>query len=175
MYRRLMGLPCGLINRLIHRLIHRLIKLSRLLLIGLLVVSLSGCSWLDLSWLDLRTQAAAVPQLVLSTLQDPKTFNFALNQEFPSIFLFCFRGLTRQEGTTGELKPDLAESWQISPDQTRVTFTLRPDLKWSDGAPLTADDVLFTYRDVIFNDKVPAEAQETLRLGPNRTLPQVNK
>lgn len=122
-----------------------------------------------------KTEAAAVPQLVLTTLQDPKTFNFALNQEFPSIFLFCFRGLTREEGTTGELQPDLAESWQISPDQRRIVFTLRDGLQWSDGQPLTADDVVFTYRDVIFNPKIPAEAQEVLRIGDSRTLPEVRK
>ncbi|MBF1999630.1 MAG: ABC transporter substrate-binding protein [Synechococcales cyanobacterium M58_A2018_015] len=122
-----------------------------------------------------KTEAAAVPQLVLTTLQDPKTFNFALNQEFPSIFLFCFRGLTREEGTTGELQPDLAESWQISPDQRRIVFTLRDGLRWSDGQPLTADDVVFTYRDVIFNPKIPAEAQEVLRIGDSRTLPEVRK
>jgi peptide/nickel transport system substrate-binding protein len=35
--------------------------------------------------------------------------------------------------------------------------------------------VVFTYRDVIFNDKIPAEAKDTLRIGANRTLPQVRK
>jgi peptide/nickel transport system substrate-binding protein len=132
-------------------------------------VGLSGCSS------ELLAKNRAGSQLVLSTLQDPKTFNFALNQEFPSIFLFCFRGLTREAGTTGELQPDLAEAWEISPDQRRVTFTLREGLKWSDGQPLTADDVVFTYRDVIFNPKIPAESQEALRLGPDRSLPEVRK
>ncbi len=143
-------------------------KLLIAVLVGL-VIGLAGCS---LASPNLR---AGRSQLVLTTLQDPKTFNYALNQEFPNIFLFCFRGLTQQEGTTGKIKPDLAESWQISPDQTRITFTLRPNLKWSDGEPLTADDVVFTYRDVIFNPKVPAESQEALRLGKDRRLPEVNK
>lgn len=144
-----------------------------------------GCRWLmTCIWVGLLLSglSACQPyptpngtQMVLSTIQDPKTFNYALNQEFPSIFLFCFRGLTRQEGTTGLLKPDLAESWQISPDQRRVTFTLRDGLQWSDGQPLTADDVVFTYRDVVFNPKIPAESQEVLRLGENRTLPDVKK
>ncbi|HEY9626006.1 MAG TPA: ABC transporter substrate-binding protein [Coleofasciculaceae cyanobacterium] len=133
-------------------------------------LALNGCSAIAL-----KTQAARGSQLILSTLQDPKTFNYALNQEFPSIFLFCFRGLLRQEGMTGELQPDLAESWEISADKLRVTFTLRQNLKWSDGHPLTADDVVFTYRDVIFNEKIPAEAKDTLRIGINRQLPEVRK
>lgn len=38
----------------------------------------------------------------------------------------------------------LAESWKISNDKLSITFTLKPDLKWSDGTPFTADDCLFT-------------------------------
>ena len=41
--------------------------------------------------------------------------------------------------------PDAAESWEVTPDGLTWTFHLRPDLKWSDGRPLTARDVAFTY------------------------------
>lgn len=40
--------------------------------------------------------------------------------------------------------PDLAESWETTPDGRTLTFTLRPDLRWHDGEPLGASDVLFT-------------------------------
>ncbi len=46
---------------------------------------------------------------------------------------------------TLSLQPRLAESWQISPDGKAITFTLRGDALWSDGQPVTAEDVLFTY------------------------------
>lgn len=39
----------------------------------------------------------------------------------------------------------LAESYELADDLTAITFTLRENLKWSDGEPLTADDVVFTY------------------------------
>lgn len=39
----------------------------------------------------------------------------------------------------------LAESYELADDLKSITFTLRDGLKWSDGAPLTADDVVFTY------------------------------
>jgi len=42
--------------------------------------------------------------------------------------------------------PDLAESWKISNSQKTITFTLKKNLKWSDGAPLTSEDVLFTWK-----------------------------
>lgn len=41
--------------------------------------------------------------------------------------------------------PELAESWDVSDDQLTYTFHLRKDLKFSDGSPLTADDVAFTW------------------------------
>ena len=42
--------------------------------------------------------------------------------------------------------PDLAESWIISNNQKTITFKLKKDLKWADGAPLTSEDVLFTWK-----------------------------
>jgi peptide/nickel transport system substrate-binding protein len=50
-----------------------------------------------------------------------------------------------------EAVPDLAESWE-SPDPQTYIFKLRPDLKFSDGSPLTADDVVFTYENIINPD-----------------------
>ncbi|MGO7697088.1 ABC transporter substrate-binding protein, partial [Rhizobium leguminosarum] len=52
-----------------------------------------------------------------------------------------YSGLTR---LTQEMKAeaDLALSWQASEDLTQWTFTLRPNLKFSDGSPLTAADVV---------------------------------
>ena len=49
---------------------------------------------------------------------------------------------------TLEPKPDLAESWQ-TPDPKTWTFKLRPGLKFSDGRPLTAEDVVFTYKTLL--------------------------
>ncbi len=44
----------------------------------------------------------------------------------------------------GSVKPWLAASYQFSSDATSITFTLRQGVKWSDGQPLTSDDVVFT-------------------------------
>ncbi|MFM9912123.1 MAG: peptide-binding protein [Methylophilaceae bacterium] len=51
-----------------------------------------------------------------------------------------------------ELEGELAKSWQISADQKTITFTLKPNLKWADGAPLTSADVLFTWQ-LVTDDK----------------------
>jgi ABC-type dipeptide transport system, periplasmic component len=52
---------------------------------------------------------------------------------------------------TLEVVPDLAESWE-NPDPTTFIFKLRPDLTFSDGSPLTADDVVYTYSTIIDPD-----------------------
>jgi peptide/nickel transport system substrate-binding protein len=49
--------------------------------------------------------------------------------------------LTDQDPATGEIEPWLAESWDVSDDLTRFTFHLRDGITFSDGSPLTADDV----------------------------------
>ena len=49
----------------------------------------------------------------------------------------------------------MAESWTYSRDCLELTFKLRRDVKWHDGRPFTADDVLFTYQTMI-NPKTPA-------------------
>jgi peptide/nickel transport system substrate-binding protein len=48
-----------------------------------------------------------------------------------------------------KLKPHLAESVDISSDGLEITFRLRDDIHFSDGVPITADDVVFTYQTVI--------------------------
>ena len=42
--------------------------------------------------------------------------------------------------------PSLAESWDFSEDGLTLTFHLRSDAKWSDGVPVTSEDVLFSWR-----------------------------
>jgi peptide/nickel transport system substrate-binding protein len=124
---------------------------------------------------DFRTRATQVPQLVVSTLGDPKTFNYALNQEFPNVFIFMYEGLVDQNGVTGDVIPALAESWDIAEDKRHITFTLRPGLKWSDGQPLTADDVVFTFNDIYLNEKIPTDERDGLRIGDQGLLPTVRK
>lgn len=54
-----------------------------------------------------------------------------------------FRGLTSAD-EHGQIQPDLAYHWEISPDGLTYTFHLQRDVRWHDGAPFTADDVVFT-------------------------------
>ncbi len=64
-----------------------------------------------------------------------------------------YSGLVKYDGDLN-LVGDLAQSWEISPDGLTITFKLRRHVKWHDGAPFTARDVLFTYR-VMVDPKTP--------------------
>ncbi len=68
---------------------------------------------------------------------------------------FIFDGLIERDNATLEFKPKLAENWEISDDKLTFTFHLRQGIKWHDGAPFTADDVLYTYKQIM-NEKVDA-------------------
>ena len=52
------------------------------------------------------------------------------------------------------LMPHIAKGWEVSDDGTTFTFHLRRGMKWSDGAPFTADDFVFAFNDIILNDKI---------------------
>ena len=54
-----------------------------------------------------------------------------------------FNGLTVAD-EQGRILPDLADTWYISKDNLSYTFRLRRDVRWHDGTPFTADDVVFT-------------------------------
>lgn len=57
---------------------------------------------------------------------------------------------------TYALEPALAESWEVSEDGTVYTFHLRQGVTWHDGVPFTAEDVVFTYEQIITNPEARA-------------------
>ncbi|PJF47257.1 MAG: peptide ABC transporter substrate-binding protein [Chloroflexi bacterium] len=66
-----------------------------------------------------------------------------LNEADRDLCSLVFSGLTRLN-EFGEVVPDLAETWSIADNGLTYAFKLRQNARWEDGAPVTADDVLFT-------------------------------
>ncbi|MHC4212486.1 MAG: peptide-binding protein [Planctomycetota bacterium] len=66
-----------------------------------------------------------------------------------------FQALLEYDLDKVTLKPQLAESYQVSDDGMEITFRLRDDIHFSDGVPITTDDVIFTY-ETIMNPGVDA-------------------
>jgi peptide/nickel transport system substrate-binding protein len=86
-------------------------------------------------------------RVVVTTLGPPKTFNPMLSNESSTndiIGNIVFEGLTGYDNQKQEVTPGLAASWDTSPDGRVWTFHLRKGIRWSDGAPITVDDVMFT-------------------------------
>jgi oligopeptide transport system substrate-binding protein len=62
------------------------------------------------------------------------------------IVFALFEGLVNWHPKTLAPIPGVAERWEISGDGLRYTFYLRPDARWSDGSPVTADDFAYSFR-----------------------------
>lgn len=65
------------------------------------------------------------------------------------VVMALFEGLLRNDPETGGPIPGLAERWEISPDGRRYTFHLRTNAMWSTGEPITAADVVYSWRRVL--------------------------
>jgi microcin C transport system substrate-binding protein len=87
--------------------------------------------------------------------QNPQTFNtlnsFVARGDAPPRMELCFDSLMTNKSTTALDEPDavyglLAESITISEDRKSFEFALRPEARFHDGSPLTAEDAAFTYK-----------------------------
>jgi len=65
-----------------------------------------------------------------------------------------YEGLVRIDPDLANVLPGLAESWKIGGNGRTFTFYIRKGIKWSDGQPFTADDIMFWYKDIILNKEL---------------------
>lgn len=99
------------------------------------------------------TTGTAGGELTLPLIGEPRTYNplAASDRSSETITRLLFAGLTRFNWQTETPEPDLAHKWSVSADGKTWTWHLRKNLQWSDGQALTADDVVFTWNDIIYN------------------------
>ena len=91
-------------------------------------------------------------QIVTSTIgEGPKTFNPWVSKDATSSQIgdLMYDSLFTTDPKTGEVIPNLAKEMTVSPDLKTYTIKLRRGVKWSDGKEITADDVVFTWNDII--------------------------
>lgn len=100
--------------------------------------------------------------IVLTSTSDPKSFNDITAKETSTreVTSHIFEGLTTMNAVTLQVEPALAERWEVSEDGHTWTFYLRPGVKWNDGEPFTADDVVFTFNDLIYNDDIASSSRD---------------
>ncbi len=105
-------------------------------------------------WARPYRNLAAVPDrpasniLVASLRADPQSFNRYSARDFSTTVLtyLMHASLVRINRVTNQLEPEIAEAWTLLPDQRTYRLRLRSGLQFSDGAPFSADDVVFSFR-----------------------------
>ncbi len=105
-------------------------------------------------------------RLVVSLRSEPKTLNPVTAVDNPSkeVIWRTMADLVHINRLTQQTEPALAKSWKVSSDGLRYTLKLRRGLRFSDGHPLDADDVLFSFQ-VYLDEKVHAPQRDLLIVG----------
>lgn len=95
--------------------------------------------------------AQAAGEIVITYKDDVSTLDPAIGYDWQnwSMIKSLFDGLMDYKPGTTELIPDLAESYEISPDGTTFTFKLRPGVKFANGREVTAEDVKYSIERVV--------------------------
>lgn len=126
----------------------------------LLAILAAGCRVRHPSYNHAKEQV-----LYDAAASDPRTFNPVLVTDATSgaVAGQIFRGLVTLNPLTTLPEPDLAQSWETADGGRTIIFHLRRGVKWSDGAPFTARDVVFTMR-VIYDRRIPNSMRPILTI-----------
>src|SRR5260221_7359410 len=100
---------------------------------------------LTVTVLGAATPASAGTLVTMNTVQIFSTIDPAKISDYTDYMaaVNLYDGLVNVD-SNGNLVPELAESWTVSPDAKEVTFKLRADAKFSDGTPVQASDVVYS-------------------------------
>lgn len=118
------------------------------LMLSVAVLACCGCA------------AVSRPDAVSYVLEaEPSRLDPAMTTALPesNVELQIFEGLTRLDEHNVP-QPALAASWQISPDGRTYTFYLRDGIRWSDGTPITAQDIVYSWKRVLNPDAASENA-----------------
>ena len=101
--------------------------------------------------------------LVIAQRSEPRTFNpvVAVDQNSYGVNARLQADLIHINRATQKTEPALAKSWTISKDGTQFTLKLRRGLRFSDGQPFDADDVIFSFR-VYLDEQVHSSQRDLL-------------
>ncbi|MGH9792230.1 MAG: ABC transporter substrate-binding protein, partial [Candidatus Acidiferrales bacterium] len=105
-------------------------------------------------------------RLVVALRSEPRTLNPVLAADSPSreVIRRMMADLVHINRASQQTEPALAKSWRASKDGLRYTLKLRRGLRFSDGQPLTADDVVLTFQ-VYLDEKVHSPQRDLLLVG----------
>ncbi|MCL6575986.1 ABC transporter substrate-binding protein [Kyrpidia sp.] len=122
-------------------------KRVRLTLVGAVALLTAGCGMLGK---PVTPPPPPPTEITVGIPSEPQTLNpiFAEDRSSLAVIHALFDSV-EAEGPDGVPRPELADRVTVSPDGTTYTIHLRPGATWHDGEPVTAADVLFTYRAIL--------------------------
>ncbi|MEM7698299.1 MAG: ABC transporter substrate-binding protein, partial [Verrucomicrobiota bacterium] len=96
--------------------------------------------------------------------QYPQSFNYLIHNNLfaREFFRMMFMRLVDADPVTLELVPSLANRWTVGEDKKTFTFHLDERAVWSDGVPITSDDVIWTYEALTNPDHLTGSFQVLL-------------
>lgn len=138
-------------------------KLKKLMLLGLVILSMTGCSLGQKDSIEPeqeevvdkveqqeeQTNVEANDSTLVIAMNTTKTLNPLYNTQAnveQALYLIFSPLVNIQED--GSISSNLAQSWIVNEDQTAVTITLKAGVKWHDGQNVTSDDVIFTLNQI---------------------------
>lgn len=89
------------------------------------------------------SQLLTIPREDMGTFD--RNFNPFANPDFPMTQVAIYESMLIYNPADGSTTPWLATEWEVAPDGTGITYHLREGVKWSDGEPLVADDVVVSF------------------------------
>jgi len=136
-----------------------------LALAGALLLGIGGCNQPPSPMADTEQVPVSGDTFIQGSIGEPNTLLPVLASDSASSEIngLVYNGLVRYDKNFVP-EGELAESWSISPDNLTITFNLRKGVKWHDGAPFTAADVMFTYRTYVDPETPTAYAEDYLQV-----------
>ncbi len=113
-------------------------------------------------------------ELIISTIgEGPKTFNPCNTKDATSSSMagMMYDGLLTTNPRTGEVMPLMAKDFEINGNE--YIIHLRHGLKWTDGKPITADDIMYTYNEIVFKGLGNPSTMDAMKV--DGELPQITK
>lgn len=158
--------------------------IARLALAAMSVTALAGSAWAfqEAPMLTEMVEAGSLPAVDERLPTKPTVVNALTVGEYGGTWRRAFNGPGDRWGPTklmeervlkwtadadggAVLTPGYIESYSVNENSTEFTFTLLEGLKWSDGAPVTTEDVRFWYEDVFLNTEVTPNIDATFAPG----------
>lgn len=120
-----------------------------------------------------RPAAPAEMMLQVAVPREPSTWNRLLATEIVTQIVTdqLHAPLIRLNQETQQMEPALAESWEFSDDDREIVFHLRQGVRFSDGVPFTAADVVFTFR-ALWDPRVASPLVDTAEIDGQALVPE---